>query len=41
MSTSYYDVPTSTRIILSLLYFGLAAVLYLGMASSHALMPIY
>lgn len=37
----YYNVPVSTRIILSLLYFGLAAVLYLGMSISHSLMPIY
>lgn len=35
---AYYDVPVSTRIILSLLYFGLAAVLYLGMIASHNLM---
>lgn len=37
----YYNVPVSTRIVLSLLYFGLAAVLYLGMSISHSLMPIY
>lgn len=34
----YYNVPVSTRIAMSLLYFGLAAVLYLGMTLSHNLM---
>ena len=37
-NNGYYDVPVSTRIILSLLYFGLAAVLYLGMTMAHGLM---
>ncbi len=37
---AYYVVPVGTRIILSLLYFGLAAVLVLGMSISHALMPV-
>ena len=36
---SYYDVPLLTRIIMSLLYFGLAAVLYLGMTTAHGLIP--
>jgi Zn-dependent protease len=36
---AYYDVPVGTRIVLSLLYFGLAAVLVLGMSISHSLMP--
>jgi Zn-dependent protease len=35
---AYYDVPVGERIILSLAYFGLAAVLVLGMAISHGLM---
>src|SRR6266571_6689108 len=34
---SYYNVPLSERIILSLLYFGLAAVLVFGMTISHNL----
>lgn len=34
---AYYDVPVATRIILSLLYFGLAAVLVLGMSLAHGL----
>jgi Zn-dependent protease len=37
---AYYDVPVSTRIVMSLLYFGLAAVLFLGMSASHNLMPL-
>ncbi len=37
---AYYDVPLGTRIVLSLLYFGLAAVLVLGMSISHSLMPL-
>jgi Zn-dependent protease len=39
-SRAYYDVPVSTRIVMSLLYFGLAAVLFLGMSASHNLMPL-
>jgi Zn-dependent protease len=39
-SRAYYNVPVGTRIIMSLLYFGLAAVLFLGMSASHNLMPI-
>ncbi len=35
---AYYDVPLAERIILGLAYFGLAAVLVLGMAISHGLM---
>ncbi len=35
---AYYDVPVSARITLSLLYFGLAAVLYLGMTAAHGMM---
>jgi len=34
---AYYDVPLGTRITLTLLYFGLAAVLVLGMSIAHAL----
>lgn len=37
---AYYDVSVSTRIVMSLLYFGLAAVLFLGMSASHNLMPL-
>jgi Zn-dependent protease len=39
-SRAYYDVPISTRIVMSLLYFGLATVLFLGMSASHNLMPL-
>ncbi len=39
-SHAYYDVPIGTRIVLSLLYFGLAAVLFLGMSASHNLIPL-
>ncbi|QBD82490.1 site-2 protease family protein [Ktedonosporobacter rubrisoli] len=39
-NASYYQVPVGTRIILTLLYFGLVAVLALGMSMAHALMPI-
>jgi Zn-dependent protease len=35
---AYYDVPITERIILGLAYFGLAAVLVLGMAISHGMM---
>jgi Zn-dependent protease len=35
---AYYDVPIGERIILGLAYFGLAAVLVLGMAISHGMM---
>ncbi len=34
---AYYTVPMSARIVLSVLYFGLAAVLVLGMSISHGL----
>src|SRR2546423_7308310 len=34
---AYYDVPIAERIVLSVLYFGLAAVLVLGMSLSHNL----
>lgn len=37
---AYYDVPVGARITLSLLYFGLAAVLVLGMSLAHSLMPV-
>jgi Zn-dependent protease len=37
---AYYDVPVSTRIVLSLLYFGLAAVLVLGMSIARSLMMV-
>jgi Zn-dependent protease len=36
---AYYDVPVMTRISLGVLYFGLAAVLVLGMTMSHRLIP--
>ncbi len=36
---AYYNVPIGTRIVLSLVYFGLAAVLVLGMSISRGLMP--
>lgn len=36
---AYYDVPIGARITLGLLYFGLAAVLVLGMSLSSALLP--
>jgi Zn-dependent protease len=39
-SNSYYDVPVGSRISLSLLYFGLVAVLVLGMSMAHAIMPV-
>jgi len=38
-SRSYYDVPIATRISLSVLYFGLAAVLVLGMTMSRTFIP--
>ena len=37
---AYYTVPMGSRITLSLLYFGLAAVLTLGMSISHSLIPL-
>lgn len=37
---AYYAVPVSERIVLSLVYFGLAAVLVLGMSMAHGLMHI-
>ena len=39
-SEAYYNVPIATRISLSLLYFGLLAVLALGMSLAHSLTPI-
>lgn len=39
-SKAYYDVPVGTRIVLGLVYFGLAVVLVLGMSISRSLMPI-
>jgi Zn-dependent protease len=39
-SKAYYDVPVGTRISLSLLYFGLVAVLVLGMSIAHSMMPV-
>jgi Zn-dependent protease len=39
-SNAYYDVPVATRISLSLLYFGLVAVLVLGMSMAHSIMPV-
>jgi Zn-dependent protease len=35
---AYYDVPVAERVMLGLAYFGLAAVLVLGMTISHGLM---
>ena len=35
---AYYDVPIAERIVLGLAYFGLAAVLVLGMTISHGMM---
>lgn len=35
---AYYDVPIGERVVLGLVYFGLAAVLVLGMTISHGLM---
>lgn len=37
---SYYNVPLATRLVIGLLYFGLAAVLVLGMSMAHSLLPI-
>lgn len=34
--TSYYDIPKNTRMVIALLYFGLAALLALGMWASEA-----
>ncbi|MBA2678563.1 MAG: site-2 protease family protein [Ktedonobacteraceae bacterium] len=36
---AYYDVPLMARITLGVLYFGLAAVLFIGMSMSHTLIP--
>lgn len=38
-SKDYYNVSIGTRISLSLLYFGLVAVLVLGMSIAHTMMP--
>lgn len=35
---AYYEVATSTRIVLGIVYFGLAAVLVLGMTIAHSMM---
>jgi Zn-dependent protease len=35
---AYYDVPIGERVVLGIAYFGLAAVLVLGMALSHGMM---
>jgi hypothetical protein len=35
---AYYKVPVGERIVLTLVYFGLAAVLVLGMTVSHGLL---
>ncbi len=37
---AYYEVPLMTRITLGALYFGLAAVLFIGMSMAHSLMTI-
>ena len=37
---AYYDVPVATRIVLSLVYFGLIAVLVLAMSAAHAMLPV-
>ena len=39
-SKAYYDVPMGTRIVIGLVYFGLAVVLVLGMTIAHSLMPV-
>ncbi len=39
-SKAYYDVPMGARIVIGLVYFGLAVVLVLGMSIAHSLMPI-
>lgn len=36
---AYYDVPLSTRISLTVAYFGLAGILFLGMTVSQHIMP--
>lgn len=36
---AYYDVPLSTRISLTVAYFGLAGILFLGMTLSQHIMP--
>ena len=36
----YYNVPVATRIVLSLLYFGLIAVLVMGMNMTHGLLGV-
>jgi Zn-dependent protease len=36
----YYNVPLGTRIVMTLLYFGLAAALFLGMSISHSILPL-
>ncbi|MBO0795238.1 MAG: hypothetical protein J2P36_30450 [Ktedonobacteraceae bacterium] len=36
----YYNVPISTRVIMSLLYFGLAGALFLGMSITHGMLPL-
>jgi Zn-dependent protease len=38
---AYYDVPVGERIVLGLAYFGLAAVLVLGMTISHGLIFLH
>lgn len=37
---AFYTVPLSTRILISVLYFGLAAVLFLGMSIAHRMIVI-
>jgi hypothetical protein len=39
-SEAYYNIPISSRIALTLLYFGLIIVLVLGMTMAHGLMLI-
>jgi len=37
---AYYSVPLSSRISITVLYFGLAAILFLGMTMAHQFIPI-
>jgi Zn-dependent protease len=39
-NTAYYKISTTSRIILTILYFALAVVLFLGMTVAHSYMPL-
>jgi len=39
-SEAYYNIPISSRIALTLLYFGLIIVLVIGMTMAHGLMQL-